>query len=395
MKFALTRIFHTHEEIINGKIRPPSGRSDFVTARPDEVGPTGRRFHTPEWEIFGLKWLVGLVMFAQILAVAGRAQGLEVVAVPDTLPAGQRKIFQERRAGLLEEWNGLRQKWTAYTSEFKGTKATDTLRVAQAAQRKAGLNAEAEHIGEEADDFMEAVTIAGHVESLTTQIDETEKQLHGLGFTQSAEDFEQIKAVSDEGMAQLKARLFSRLQDLVQEKPSAAMQARFLDAAKNLRPGQVRNMQTSLKELGAADPAFLEWLQSFRPNKSKTGLVADAKVVIHFLRQDKGLAKFFEDLDPDAVDAQQEAALTLLSLVMDHPYFNELRAVAAAGYDRSEAWFYVAAASMGAAELGTVTDNQLSNQKVLLTQIKDLIDERGMLRAELVKLLAPSSASDD
>jgi hypothetical protein len=242
---------------------------------------------------------------------------------------------------------------------------------------------------------MEAVTIAGHVESLTMQIDETEKQLHGLGFTQSAEDFEQIKAVSDEGMAQLKARLFSRLQDLVQEKPEAAMQARFLDAAKNLRPGQVRNMQTSLKELGAADPAFLEWLQSFRPNKSKTGLVADAKVVIHFLRQDKGLAKFFEDLDPDAVDAQQEAALTLLSLVMDHPYFNELRAVAAAGYDRSEAWFYVAAASMGAAELGTVTDNQLSNQKVLLTQIKDLIDERGMLRAELVKLLAPSSASDD
>src|SRR5580704_4009725 len=129
---------------------------------------------------FVLKRLICLMMFAQIATVAGRAQGLELVAVPDNLSAEQRKIFQEKRTGLLAEWNALLQKRTDYMGEFKGTKATDTLRVAQAAQRRAELNAEADRIGEKADDFMEAVTIAGQVESLTVQINQTEKQLHGL-----------------------------------------------------------------------------------------------------------------------------------------------------------------------------------------------------------------------
>src|SRR5579862_4628448 len=127
---------------------------------------------------FVLKRLICLMLLVQLLSVAGRAQGLQVVAVPDSLPAEQRKIFQEKRAELLAEWNGLLQKRTDYMSEFKGTKATDTPRVAQAARRRAELNVEADRIGEKADDFMEAVTIAGHIESLTAQIKETEKQLH-------------------------------------------------------------------------------------------------------------------------------------------------------------------------------------------------------------------------
>ena len=52
---ALTRIFHSHEDFFQRNIRPPSGRSDFVAVSPDEVGPTGRRFHTSECEIFGLR----------------------------------------------------------------------------------------------------------------------------------------------------------------------------------------------------------------------------------------------------------------------------------------------------------------------------------------------------
>jgi hypothetical protein len=344
---------------------------------------------------FVLKRLICLMMFAQIAAVAGRAQGLELVAVPDNLSAEQRKIFQEKRTGLLAEWNALLQKRTDYMGEFKGTKATDTLRVAQAAQRRAELNAEADRIGEKADDFMEAVTIAGQVESLTVQINQTEKQLHGLGFKQDADDYDQIKGMSDEGMAQLKATLFSRLQDLVQEKPEGAMQARFLAVAKNLRPEQIRNMQASLREPGITDRVFLEWLQAFQPNNPRVGLEAEATVLIDFFRREKGLGKYFEDLDTDAIDAQQEAVLTLLSLVIDHPYCNELRAMAAADYDRSEAWFYVAATNMNAAELAAVTARQLSAQKTLLTQMKDLIDERKMLRNELEKLQKYSTVSQD
>ena len=51
---ALVRIFHSETRSFQRKIRPPSGRGDFVAASPDFVGPTGRRFHTSECEIFGL-----------------------------------------------------------------------------------------------------------------------------------------------------------------------------------------------------------------------------------------------------------------------------------------------------------------------------------------------------
>ena len=50
----LARIFHTHEKFFQRNIRPLFERSDFVAADPDEVGPTGRTFHTSECEMFGL-----------------------------------------------------------------------------------------------------------------------------------------------------------------------------------------------------------------------------------------------------------------------------------------------------------------------------------------------------
>ncbi len=49
------RIFHTHEKFFQRNIRPLFERSDFVAANPDEVGPTGRTFHTPECEMFRLE----------------------------------------------------------------------------------------------------------------------------------------------------------------------------------------------------------------------------------------------------------------------------------------------------------------------------------------------------
>jgi diacylglycerol kinase family enzyme len=50
----LARIFHSETRPFQRKIRPPSGRGDFVAVRPDFVGPTGRRFHTSGCGIFGL-----------------------------------------------------------------------------------------------------------------------------------------------------------------------------------------------------------------------------------------------------------------------------------------------------------------------------------------------------
>ncbi|MGA3008301.1 MAG: hypothetical protein ABSE59_10465, partial [Opitutaceae bacterium] len=246
---------------------------------------------------FVLRRLIPLIVLTAMSWVPARAQELAITAVPDTLPAEERAALQARRLGLVKEWNELLLKRAAYVSEFKGTRATDTQRVAQAAQRKAQLGAEAERIAGEADDFMETVTIAVHIGSLTKQIHAAEQKLHALGFKQRAEDFEQIKGISDIDMAKLKSRLFLRLQGLVNEEPEERMRGRFLGEMRNLRPGQIRNLQASLGTPEIADPVFLEWLQSIQPNKPKAGLETDEKVLVDFLRREKGLGKYFENLD--------------------------------------------------------------------------------------------------
>jgi hypothetical protein len=50
-----TRIFHSQDNIFERNIRQACGQSDVIAARPDEVGPAGRRFRTSGGEIFGLK----------------------------------------------------------------------------------------------------------------------------------------------------------------------------------------------------------------------------------------------------------------------------------------------------------------------------------------------------
>lgn len=333
--------------------------------------------------------IIRVVVAAQIFATAGRAQELKLTAVPDGLPAGEQKILQEKRAAIARESDALLQKRADYVTEFKGTKAA-TPRAAEARERRAELDAEAESLADEADDFTETVDIAVRIESLTAQIKETEKKLHGLGFKQDAEDFEQIKGMSSADMAKLKARLFFRLQSLVREKPEQAMQERFLKAVKNLKPGQESIMQKMLasKESGITDPVFLEWLRSFQPGKPKAALEADARVLIDFLKREKGLAAFFEKSESDTVEHQQEAAITLLSLVLPHPYVDELWEVAAGTYDVSEAWFYIAVLDMDTTELGAVTDGDLAAQKALIKQMEDLIKERAMMRDELEKFQA-------
>jgi hypothetical protein len=53
----LARIFPSHGNIFERKIRRARGQSDSVAASPDEVGPTGRRFRTSGCEIYGLAFL--------------------------------------------------------------------------------------------------------------------------------------------------------------------------------------------------------------------------------------------------------------------------------------------------------------------------------------------------
>jgi len=221
------------------------------------------------------------------------------------------------------------------------------------------------------------------IEALTVQILDTQAQLHGLGFNKRADDFEQIGNISSEAAARLKAKLFLRLQEMVMNQAENVMEDRFLKFVIELKPSQVKAMLAAMEKAGVADPYFLEWLRSFKADKPRAELVADAKLVIKFLKTRHDLGEFFAKLETGTINTQQEAALTLISLVLDHPYLKELKAVTAGTYDVAEAWFFIAVLDMSEKDLAAVTDSQLSSQKFLIKRMESLVRERNEARAEL------------
>ncbi|MFA5056899.1 MAG: hypothetical protein WC485_02195 [Opitutaceae bacterium] len=322
-----------------------------------------------------------------LLSAAGRAQNLQLPFIPAALSDQQRADFQHTHDDLEQRWAAFLQAKAAFVSAYAGT-LEGTPRAAEAEHRKAELKAQADAIVDATDELTSAIeeALEQRIGSLTAQIQETETQLRGLGFKQRAEDFERIGEVSREASGRLVAKLFQRVQDLVTDKTEEAMQDRFLEAIKNLKPKQAQAMLAAMEKAGVSDPLFLEWLRSFKPNKPRAEVVADAKVVIKFLKQEQDLGEFFEKLEPGTVDAQQEAALTLVSLVIDHPYLSELKAVAAGTYDVSEAWFFIAVLDLNEQELAAVTDQQLSAQKVLIKRMETLVKTRTQARSDLRKL---------
>lgn len=343
--------------------------------------------------------LAAAALALALLAPAAPAQDqLDLPELPDglsepqhslflALPEARRDDFQQKRQTLADRWSAFLQHKTDFVNEYQGTEP-GTPRADEAERRKAELTDEANKIVDDADTFTQILGLTLKIESLDAQIKETERQMAGLGFKQRAEDFEQITDTSAGAMAHLKARLLSRIQELVTDKAQDAMQEHFLAAVKDLKPKQVKGMLAAMEKAGVTDPYFLEWLRSFQPNKPRARLVADAKVVIKFLKDNQDLAEASEKLEAGTVEADQDAALTLLSLVIDNPCLSELKAVGGGTYDVGEAWFYLAVLDMSNDELSSITDRQLSLQKVLIKRMESLVKERNQARTDLANLPA-------
>lgn len=233
------------------------------------------------------------------------------------------------------------------------------------------------------------LALTNRIAALNKQIKDTQTQLQGLGFKQRAEDFEQIGKISEEAATRLKSKLFLRVQELVREASEDAMQEKFLKKIKDLKPNQVKQMLAVMEKGGVSDPYFLAWLRSFKSNKSRQELVSDAEVVIKYVKTQQDLSESSEKIKSGSVDDKQEAALTLISLVLDHPLLKPvkgksvLKAVSACTYDVGEAWFYIAVLNMNVKDLAAVTDKQLATQKFLIKRMEKLVQERNAVKAEL------------
>jgi hypothetical protein len=204
-----------------------------------------------------------------------------------------------------------------------------------------------------------------------------------LGFDDRTSDFERLGEMSATERAHVTAQLLGQLKAVALAKGEKAMEDYFLNKIKTLKPEQVEALANKLQKAGADDVMFQEWLRSFSPNASREVRVNGAREIIKYLKRELKLFKLDQQLDAGTVEARQEAALTLLSLVCEHPALTTLKAVAVGIYTVSEAGVYLYVLQKNIDHLNDITAEQLERQKVPISRMKELVRDRQHLRAQI------------
>jgi hypothetical protein len=231
--------------------------------------------------------------------------------------------------------------------------------------------------------FNAEAQLTTRVEALDKQIAETEKQLRGLGFKKAVPDFAWFAGQSQQAQQQMVSQLISRMREYATDKSEDAMKDRFLTYIGTTKEKEVKNLANFLKSKGADEPLFQEWLRSFSPKASRAVLVDGAKLAIDAVKKDEDLFKIGEEMDKETVQGRQEAALTLISMVVEYPGMKELKLVASGAYDVIEAGVTICILDRGINDLMTATETQLAKQKQIMLRMKALVDERTAARKKL------------
>lgn len=308
-----------------------------------------------------------------ILAAALVAAGAPAGAAPSACGPEQAQAAQAEKARVQAH---LRQVQT-FRARL-GSSAND-----QAAAQKADLA-----IGKDQDaleKIEQRLRLYADVAGIAQQIEQTRRQLAGLGFDERSADFERIGEMSRDEQALLKKQLIKQLRKVTLNKGAKYMQERFLSRIQSMSPQKVRSLAGKLKKAGADDPLFQEWLLSFTRNAPREVLANGARETIKYIEKEEHLEKLLEALEPETVEGNQEAFLELVSLVSDFPALGELSAVAAGTYQLGEAGVFLLVLSGNQDHLDSVTLDQLSKQKILMKRMESLVGERRRICAALAR----------
>ncbi len=311
---------------------------------------------------------------------------LNLPPVPPSLSSPEREAFEAKRAEIQAKWDGNLAKKAEFLKQFAGTKP-DTPQAAQAKEIRTALKQEADAIVDQADNFTERLGLATGIQALDVQIAESEKQLRGLGFKRAIPDFAWFAGQSGQARQHMINRLIGRVRDYAISKSEGLVEEHFLQYVQTMKPKEINKLADSLRRLGANEPLFQEWLRSFSPKLQRKVLVSGAKLAVDAVKREEKLFKIAENMDEGSVAAQQDAALTVISMITpDYPGLKELKLVATGAYDVLEAWATIAILEANIDELTTAVETQLANQKTSLLYRKDLIDRRKAAKQKLASL---------
>lgn len=329
-----------------------------------------------------------LALLAGLLFTSLAAEEPDISAIPGSLAPVAREELAQDRAKLAERWRQFEAKREAFQNEFGQTTTKDSPRAAEATRRRQALLNESRDISAAIDAFEDRLVTAltTRIDSLTRQIEETRRQLQGLGFAGRAEEFDRIHDTSRDAINRMKSQVLTRLQELLLQQAQSAAQDKILERLSKLTPAQVDQFEAFALISETPCPDIVRVLRAITAGETPSRLAHDAKAVLEAISKARDLFELSEKAAQETVEARQEAALLLLSLVFKHPMINELQTVGHAGYDVGEAWFYYFTLSREADGLLRTTDQQLRDQKVVLKRMEDLIQARKAARADLKRL---------
>jgi len=314
-----------------------------------------------------------------------RAQTLDLPDIPDSLPEEDRAPLLDKRDHIQKEWDAFLADKAAFVSEYAGTEE-GTPRAAEAERRKAELKTQADGIVDEADAFTERVGLVLRAHELDEQIAETQKQLQGLGFKRAVPDFAWFAGQSGRARQHLIEQLVGRARDYAIAQTQASFQESFLERIRTMSEHDANRLAEVFVKLHLRNHEFQQWLRAFSPKASRAVLVNGAKMALDAIKTEERLFKIADDMDQATVESQQDAALTLVSMFVDYPGLKELKAVATGAYDVGEAWATIVILDRGIDELTNATEIQLANQKKIILHLKDLMEKRNELRAQIAQL---------
>ena len=334
--------------------------------------------------------LLPTVLFTLLLATGPslRAEpaGDGLPPVSASLPPADRIKLGKWRTKIARAETIFEDNHQKFVAKYGTEISNDDPSLAAARTERDALQAEGNRIDTETDKFKEALGLAVKIQDASRQIAEMGEQLRGWGFKQREAELVRYGGLAGQARDRLIAQLTLRVQGLATSKAEALMQETFLEKIRTMKRKEVNRLAEALGRAGLKDHDLQLWLRDFSEKAPRAVLVKGAKDAITCLKYEENLFKLAET-DTDTMAGRQEAVLTLASMLIDHKYLAELKAVAGGIYDVGEAGVTLYILGEGVDHLNDVTEQQLIAQKTVVGRMKALVDQRTSDKARYAGLV--------
>ena len=316
-----------------------------------------------------LRCLAALLGLVLIPLPEGRAEVPDLAAIPSGIGNPEKAMLEHQKEICDKEYDAFKT-------------AADRLNHETAEQQTDQEISSVEHLMEaytaDANKFNASVSAAKT--ALRGQIDkeitETRRQLGELGFHQAISDFTWFSGQSERAKQGMVQKLVAQLADYAASKATDQLQDHFLKSLGKLSNRDVSNVADQMARQGLDNESIQQWIRAFSRNASRKDLIVDSDFTLKAIHKLSDLSEAQSGIDKQTIEGRQEAALSLVSLLVDYPGINELKAVAAGMEDVGESYATIVILGQGVDELNAATEKQLLNQIQLVRRMKELVDKR-------------------